>query len=175
MDDGCGVCHRSQAPRLHSQKHQSLLCASLASEVHFVSGVNDSKAIDVAAGIIFRNGKLLVTRRRIEDHLGGLWEFPGGKRLPHESHETCLKRELGEELGITVTPIETVDSVLHRYPEKLVSLRFIRCLLIEGEPTPIQCDAIAWITQDQIDLYDFPEADNAVIEKIRKTSEWWRV
>lgn len=93
--------------------------------------------------------------------------------MGHESFETCLVRELREELGITVAPLETVETVLHQYPGKLVSLRFIRCLLKEGEPIPIECDAIAWITEDQIDGYDFPDADQAVIERIRKTSKWW--
>src|SRR3954447_8776395 len=55
------------------------------------------KAItDVAAGLVFRNGKLLITLRYDDAHLGGLWEFPGGKVEPGETFEQCLLRELQE-------------------------------------------------------------------------------
>ena len=50
--------------------------------------------INVSAGLVFRNGLLLITQRRPGDHLGGLWEFPGGKLHANESDENCLKREL---------------------------------------------------------------------------------
>ena len=59
-------------------------------------------SIEVAAGLVFRDGQLLITQRRMQDHLGGLWEFPGGKREVNESFEDCLRRELKEELGIEV-------------------------------------------------------------------------
>ena len=58
--------------------------------------------IEVSAGLIFRAGKLLITQRHADAHLGGLWEFPGGKRESGETFETCLARELREELGIEV-------------------------------------------------------------------------
>ena len=58
--------------------------------------------IDVAAALVFRDGKLLITQRHADAHLGGLWEFPGGKREPNETFEACLARELREELGIEV-------------------------------------------------------------------------
>jgi mutator protein MutT len=56
--------------------------------------------VEVSAGLVFRNGKLLITQRYPNAHLGGLWEFPGGKRECDESFEACLARELREELGI---------------------------------------------------------------------------
>ena len=58
--------------------------------------------LDVAAALVFRDGKLLITQRYADAHLGGLWEFPGGKREPNESFEVCLARELREELDIEV-------------------------------------------------------------------------
>jgi mutator protein MutT len=73
------------------------------------------KAIDVAAGLVFREGKLLITQRHPEAHLGGLWEFPGGKREPGETFERCLARELREELGIEIQVGELVESLTHAY------------------------------------------------------------
>src|SRR5262245_25306091 len=102
------------------------------------------KTIEVAAGLVFCGGKLLITQRRMQDHLGGLWEFPGGKREPHETFEECLHRELMEELGMEVTVQELVETVTHAYPEKTVLLNFYRCGWHKHEPQPIGCHALAW-------------------------------
>jgi mutator protein MutT len=77
------------------------------------SGVEPRPSIDVAAGLVFREGKLLITKRHADAHLGGLWEFPGGKREPNETFEECLHRELLEELGIKVVILEMVESSTH--------------------------------------------------------------
>jgi 8-oxo-dGTP pyrophosphatase MutT (NUDIX family) len=69
-----------------------------------------SAPIEVAAGLVFRQGRLLITQRPACSHLGGLWEFPGGKREAGESLADCLRRELREELGIEVDVGELVES-----------------------------------------------------------------
>lgn len=135
--------------------------------------LNHSETIDVAAGLLFRNGQLLITRRRSGDHLGGLWEFPGGKRRQGESFEACLQRELIEELGVEVAVIGTIDSIAHQYPEKLVYIRFFRCSLESGEPEPLECDALAWITRNQIGDYEFPAADQRLLDTLRNTTSLW--
>src|SRR5436190_6037958 len=103
-------------------------------------------AIDVAAGLVFREGKLLITQRHPESHLGGLWEFPGGKREPDETFEECLARELREELDIEVTVGPVIESLTHVYPEKTVHLRFFRCDWKQREPQALQCSAFRWVT-----------------------------
>ena len=62
-----------------------------------------ANVIEVGAAIIFRDGKLLITQRHADSHLGGLWEFPGGKREEGETFEQCLVRELQEELCVGVS------------------------------------------------------------------------
>jgi mutator protein MutT len=130
--------------------------------------------IDVSAGLVFRKGRLLITQRRPGDHLAGLWEFPGGKREFRESFETCLRREMLEELGIEVQVRELLASVDHAYPGKRVHLQFYRCSAPDGEPQAIGCHALAWIERPELDHYAFPPADEQILELIRKRSELWQ-
>ena len=129
--------------------------------------------IEVAAAIVFRAGKLLITQRRPHDHLGGLWEFPGGKREPNESFENCLQRELREELGADFAIGELFDEITHAYPEKMVHLKFYLCQWIAIEPQPIHCHAIAWISREDFGLYEFPAADAKLIEKLHSAADLW--
>lgn len=93
-----------------------------------------SGVIDVAAGLLERDGLILITQRKQGSHLAGLWEFPGGKREPAETWQDCLVRELQEELAITVTVGELRYETVHHYPEKSVRLRFYAAALISGSP-----------------------------------------
>jgi mutator protein MutT len=69
--------------------------------------------IEISAGLVFRDGRLLITQRPDGGHLAGLWEFPGGKREPGESFEDCLRRELREELGLDIEAVEWIESITH--------------------------------------------------------------
>jgi 8-oxo-dGTP diphosphatase len=129
--------------------------------------------IDVAAALVFRGGKLLITQRRANDHLGGLWEFPGGKREPGESFEECLARELREELGIEVSVGELLESLTHAYPEKVVHLRFFRCSWTRHEPQTLGCAAFEWVEPEQLDAFQFPPADARLLRTLRKRRDLW--
>jgi len=130
--------------------------------------------IDVSAGVVFRHGLLLITQRRPQDHLGGLWEFPGGKRQPEESDEDCLRRELMEELGIEVEVNELLETITHEYPEKAVRLKFFRCLWRRHEPRTLGCHDFAWIGCKQLRDYVFPSADAQLLAKLQSTPDLWR-
>ena len=133
-----------------------------------------SHGIDVAAGLVFRDGRLLITQRRPEDHLGGLWEFRGGKRERDETFEECLRRELEEELGIEVEVCELFESVEYDYPAKSVRLKFYRCLWRKHEPRALGCHAFAWVTMLQLPAFTFPPADRTLLRKLRASAELWR-
>ncbi len=124
------------------------------------------KRIEVSAGLVFHDGRLLLAQRKPDAHLGGLWEFPGGKREPGETFEACLVRELQEELAITVEVGELVEEIAHDYPDKHVLLRFFRCRLVSGEPKPIGCHAVAWATRDTLTDYPFPAADARLLARL---------
>jgi mutator protein MutT len=122
--------------------------------------------IEVAAGLIIRDGKILIAQRRSNAHLGGLWEFPGGKRKPDESFEACLVREVMEELGLTIAVHEQVASAEHSDSERRVQIRFYRCTILAGDPKPLGCDACRWITPAEIGAYPFPPADEPLVRQI---------
>ena len=131
------------------------------------------KPIEVSAALIFRAGKLLITQRHTDAHLGGLWEFPGGKREPNETFEQCLARELREELGIEVQVGELLESLTHAYPEKTVVLKFFRCELKQHEPRPLGCLDLKWITAAELRDYEFPPADARLLDKLERSPELW--
>ena len=129
--------------------------------------------IEVAAALIFRDGKLLITQRPMAAHLGGLWEFPGGKRESDESFEQCLQRELSEELGIEVEVGALIESLTHKYPEKTVHLRFYRCQWKQHEPQALGCLGFKWVTAAELSEYIFPAADARLLEKLRSDLKLW--
>lgn len=124
-------------------------------------------AIRVAAAVIKRGTRVLVTRRLAGTHLAGLWEFPGGKCEDGERIEACLARELREELAVDVTPRETLLVTSHAYPEKTVELHFIACDMA-GDPSPQQGQEMRWIERAALDTLAFPEADAALVEQLRR-------
>jgi len=131
------------------------------------------KTIDVTAGLVFRDGKLLITQRKPDSHLGGLWEFPGGKIEPGESFEDALVRELDEELGIEVGVGALIEDITHDYPEKSVRLKFFKCRWLKNEPHPHDVHALAWIIRDQLRDYDFPAADARLLEMLHEHKQLW--
>lgn len=132
------------------------------------------KVIEVSAGLVFRDGQLLITQRPAGGHLGGFWEFPGGKREPGETFEQALHRELMEELGIEVEIRRLIESITHRYPEKIVQLQFFQCSWKQHEPRAIGCPAFSWIQRDELEAYQFPTADAQLLERLAKSDDLWR-
>jgi mutator protein MutT len=129
--------------------------------------------IEVSAALIFRDSKLLITQRHADAHLGGLWEFPGGKREPNETFEQCLVREICEELGVEISVGERFEEISHTYPEKSVRLKFFVCQLLSGEPQPLDCAALKWISKSELADYDFPAADARLLEKLKSSQPIW--
>jgi 8-oxo-dGTP diphosphatase len=124
--------------------------------------------IEVAAGLIRHDGRYLITRRKPGVHLGGFWEFPGGKREVDESLVECLQRELFEELGIRVDLPIPYQIVRHDYPEKTVELHFFRCTIEKGEPAPVDCAEIRWVQPEELTQFEFPAADQAIIQALQR-------
>ena len=138
------------------------------------SPIGNRQLIEVSAGLVFRDAKLLITQRHADAHLGGLWEFPGGKREPGETFEACLIRELREELGIEIIVGEILESLTHDYPEKSVHLKFFCCRWQSGEPQTLGCVDFKWIGSAELDHYSFPAADARLLQVLKSSPGLWR-
>ena len=131
--------------------------------------------IEVGCAIIVKAGKILIAQRKPGTHLGGYWEFPGGKRHDGELLEDCLIREVREELGIEIHPRKLLGRTQHVYPEKKIVLDFYFCDWITGRPVKHDCFDFRWVEPLELRSYRFPPADTDVInELIRKRTHYFR-
>ena len=127
--------------------------------------------VDVTAAVIGGpDGRILVCSRPAGTHMAGKWEFPGGKIEPGETAETCIRREIREELGmeIAVGPVLTVME--HDYGVKYVRVTFFLAVS-DDAPTAKDHQGFRWVTPEEIGSVDFLDADRPVSEEIRKKSE----
>jgi 8-oxo-dGTP diphosphatase len=122
--------------------------------------------LEVAAAIIERAGRILVTQRDPAKHMGGLWEFPGGKRERGESIEACLQRELDEELGVRVHVGARAAIVPWAYPDRRVLLHFFRCRLAGGRIRPREGQAYRWVTPRELASLPMPPADAEIVASL---------
>lgn len=125
----------------------------------------DRPIVVVAAAVIERDGRVLLTRRLRGTHLEGLWEFPGGKCEPGESIDDCLVRELREELGVESRTGTEILTTTHAYPARTVELHFHWCE-IDGEPRPMLGQQMQWADRRTLRELSFPEADRELIERL---------
>jgi len=121
------------------------------------------KIIEVCAALIFDDDKVLLTSRPDHQDHAGYWEFPGGKIEPGETPAQCLKRELKEELNIEVAVYDTVYMLEHEYPDKHVSLRFMRCTIKNNQkPRALEQQEYAWVKRDELNDYPLLPADKPI-------------
>ena len=102
------------------------------------------RVIEVAAGLIKRDRRYLIARRKAGVHLAGFWEFPGGKREVGESLADCLQRELLEELTIRTTCPIPFQIVGHNFSERMLELLFFHAVIEQGDPLPLSVAEIRW-------------------------------
>ncbi|MGD8999968.1 MAG: Nudix family hydrolase [Granulosicoccaceae bacterium] len=124
----------------------------MATRLHVVAGV-----------IVDRQGRVLVARRPQHVHQGGLWEFPGGKLEPGEAPAEGLRRELHEELGITVTSLRPLLRIAHDYPDKSVLLDVWRIDAFDGAPHGREGQPVKWLLPAELDSHDFPAANQPIV------------
>ncbi|MCQ4265494.1 hypothetical protein CXK91_22230 [Stutzerimonas stutzeri] len=126
------------------------------------------KRIHVAAAVIRdADERVLIAKRPLDKHQGGLWEFPGGKVEADERVEAALARELLEELGIVVTAAQPLIQVRHDYPDKQVLLDVWEVHAFTGEPHGAEGQPLMWVTAEQLTDYSFPAANQPIVAAAR--------
>ena len=111
---------------------------------------------------------VLIAQRKADAHLGGLWEFPGGKCSPDETPEQCALREVREETGLEVTVLEAWSPITHAYPERTVMLHPFLCRALTENAQPLGSRRIIWTPVSELDMYPFPEANAPLLERLRR-------
>lgn len=121
----------------------------------------------IAVGVIRREDKrILIQQRPSEGLLGGLWEFPGGKREGEEPLEETVRREIAEELDIRVAVGESIVTVKHAYTHFKITLHAYACDYLEGTPQPKAAQALRWVLPEDLRQYAFPKANKTVLETL---------
>jgi 8-oxo-dGTP diphosphatase len=126
---------------------QGLLVAdgSLARE-DLSAGQAQRAVVDVAVGVLMQGEEFLLTSRPEGKVYAGYWEFPGGKLETGESVEHALRRELQEELGITIGPAQVWKTQMVDYPHALVRLHFCKVWDWQGELQMREAQSHVWQT-----------------------------
>ena len=115
---------------------------------------------DVVVAYIEENKKFIITKRPADKMLGGLWELPGGKREKGEKLEQALKREIQEELNISIGVRKKIGKVQHTYSHMKINLHGFKCKVKKGKIKCKQADDLRWINLNEIPNYAFPKANH---------------
>jgi A/G-specific adenine glycosylase len=120
----------------------------------------------IAVGVVYKNNKMLITRRKPEGLLGGLWEFPGGKVGENESPETACTREIKEEVNLRVEIDTHITRVKHAYTHFKVHMDVFSCQYVSGRVKLNGPVDYRWIAFHEIDQFPFPKANHKFIPLI---------
>jgi 8-oxo-dGTP diphosphatase len=121
----------------------------------------------VAAGVIEKEGCILIGKRKHGKHFAGNWEFPGGTLEKGETPEQCLQRELREELAVEIEVGDLICSSEYSYtPEWTIRLLAYRTRLVSGIFDLKDHEEVRWVTLTDLVKYDFPEASKSIVKKL---------
>ena len=125
--------------------------------------------VEVALALVQdESGRWLVSRRADDVHLGGLWEFPGGKVEAGESVEAAAIREALEEVGVVLKTIRRLEPIDHQYPDRSVRLHPVICEHVSGDPKAVS-QAVAetrWVGMDELLALGMPEVNAEIVERL---------
>ena len=124
---------------------------------------------EVGIGIVFNhNGELLIDQRLESSSMGGMWEFPGGKKQSDESIEETIEREIREEVGIVVKVGAMLISFEHSYSHTKLHFTVHLCKWKSGEPKPLSSQKLLWVSPEKLCDFPFPSANSKIISELYK-------
>jgi len=119
--------------------------------------------LHVGLALVHRDGQWLVAQRHHDAHLGGLWEFPGGKLLPEETPKQGALRELQEECGVDARPLRVLATVRCEYDDRIVHLTPVVCEWVAGEAQPLASVACQWVPSAELTALEMPAVNAGII------------
>ena len=130
--------------------------------------MHDPDYIPVTAAIIEKDGRILIARRK-NAYMGYHWEFPGGKLEDNETLEECLKREIWEELGITIGVGRLISSRKHVINCQAAIIHYAYLAeYVSGDITLTDHDEIAWVRPEDLPQFSFPDPDQQIVQELLK-------
>ncbi|MBL8746073.1 MAG: (deoxy)nucleoside triphosphate pyrophosphohydrolase [Phycisphaerae bacterium] len=111
---------------------------------------------------------VLITQRKAGGLYPGYWEFPGGKVDQGETVDSCVIRELNEEVGISAIVFGFLSDVEYAYPHGKVRLHPRLCRMADGsaEPRDLHVAAHRWVRPEELSSYRFPEANESIVREL---------
>ena len=124
---------------------------------------------EIGIGLVFnQDGQLLIDQRLESSNMGGMWEFPGGKKEANESIEETVKREIKEEIGIDIYIGEELISFEHLYSHKKLYFTVFLCEYLSGKPRPLASQKLIWVNPNRLFEFPFPAANTKIIFALLK-------
>jgi 8-oxo-dGTP diphosphatase len=135
-----------------------------------VPAISEARLLLVAAcALVDSDHRVLLTQRPAGKPMAGLWEFPGGKILPGETPETCVLRELQEELGLDTAEncLAPLTFASHAYPDFHLLMPLFVCRIWHGFPEPREGQALKWLRPRDMAALPMPPADRPLVAFLR--------
>jgi mutator protein MutT len=126
------------------------------------------RRVQAALALVECSGKILICRRPRHVRFGGYWEFPGGKRQPRESWAACVRREVREEVGITLRALRCVCTLTYRCPGERYRLEVFQAAWRAGVAQPLQAQEVKWVAPLALGRYRFPPANAPLIRALSR-------
>ena len=122
-----------------------------------------------AVALLDKDNRVLISQRSQNRHMGGLWEFPGGKVEPNETPEFALVRELEEEIGINTwsSCLAPLTFASHSYSDFHLLMPLFVCRKWDGIPTPREGQVLKWVLPKDLTNYEMPPADRPLVAILR--------
>jgi mutator protein MutT len=137
--------------------------------------VESRAVVDVAVALVSRDGLWLVARRPHDAHLGGMWEFPGGKFEPGEPVERAAVRELLEECAVVAEPLRALTTCEWNYGDRIVRLTPVLCRWLRGEAQTIANLECRWVEIAELRRLDMPVLNEAILGELERPGGLERV
>tara|TARA_Y100001968_G_scaffold239323_1_gene222743 strand:- start:1438 stop:2592 length:1155 start_codon:yes stop_codon:yes gene_type:complete len=171
MDLGALICTPKKPSCSYCPLQNSCIAYAKYDPQHFpqkeMTKINSIQ--EVGIGLVFNeNGELLIDQRLESSSMGGMWEFPGGKKTLDESIEETIEREIREEVGIFVKVGIKLLSFEHSYSHKQIHFTVHLCEWKSGEPKPLCSQKLLWVSPEKLCNFPFPAANSKIISELYK-------